>query len=406
MTTHMSSKYLTRIFVIEDDPIFGKVIQRTLEQEGNLEVTIFQSGAEFFQNLHLNPDIVTIDYNLPDTNGLDILKKIRQFNPEIGTVIVSGQDKIEVVLESFHHGASNYLMKKDDTLVMLRQIILTLSKQVSLRKEVENLRTQIMDRNRYNMVVGESAAILQVLKSIQKVENNNILVMITGESGTGKEVIANTIHYNSPRRRRPFVAVNVAAIPADLIESELFGHEKGAFTGAIGRRIGKFEEAEGGTIFLDEIGEMELGLQTKLLRVLQENKITRLGSNKEISLDVRVIAATNKNLAQMVKDGLFREDLYYRLQGFLIYLPPLRERENDVVILSKFFLHRFCEQNRIQLKHLSHEAIAKLLGHNWPGNVRELKSVIDRAALISESREINAGDIMFSESAFPISRVA
>jgi DNA-binding NtrC family response regulator len=402
----MSSKYLTRIFVIEDDPIFGKVIQRTLEQEGNLEVTIFQSGAEFFQNLHLNPDIVTIDYNLPDTNGLDILKKVRQFDPEIGTVIVSGQDKIEVVLESFHHGASNYLMKKDDTLVMLKQIILTLSKQVSLRKEVENLRTQIMDRNRYNTVVGESAAILQVLKSIQKVENNNILVMITGESGTGKEVIANTIHYNSPRRRRPFVAVNVAAIPADLIESELFGHEKGAFTGAIGRRIGKFEEAEGGTIFLDEIGEMELGLQTKLLRVLQENKITRLGSNKEISLDVRVIAATNKNLAQMVKDGLFREDLYYRLQGFLIYLPPLRERENDVVILSKFFLHRFCEQNRIPLKHLSHEAIAKLLEHNWPGNVRELKSVIDRAALISESREINAGDLMFSESAFPISRVA
>ncbi len=396
----MKANYLVRIFVIEDDPIFGRVIQRSLEQNDNYEVTVFQSGEGFFNQLQQNPDIVTIDYNLPDMNGLDILQRIKKYNPDISTVVLSGQEKVDVVVEAYQHGANSYIIKNENALVELNNVVKNLSKSVNLLKEVEDLRTQIIDRAKYNTVVGESPAILQVLKMIQKVENNNILVMITGESGTGKEVIANTIHFSSPRKRRPFVAVNVAAIPADLIESELFGHEKGAFTGASGRRIGKFEEANGGTIFLDEIGEMELGLQTKLLRVLQENKITRLGSNKEISLDVRVVAATNKNLSKMVADGHFREDLYYRLQGFLIFLPPLRSRENDVVILARFFLKKFCEQNRMPMKQFSKETIATLLKHHWPGNIRELKSVVDRSALISEGSEIKPVDLIFSESVF------
>lgn len=394
----MKRNFINKVFVIEDDEIFGKVLQRTLEREDGYDVRIFKSGKEFFDNIHLQPDIVSIDYNLPDMNGMDILKKIRQYNEEISTIILSGQEKVEVVVDAYKNGANNYIIKNDNALIELSNVVKNLSSHVSLKKEVEVLREEIIDRNRYNQVIGESRGVLKVLKLIQKVEKSNILVLITGESGTGKEVIANTIHYNSPRARRPFIPVNVAAIPADLIESELFGHEKGAFTGASGRRIGKFEEANGGTIFLDEIGEMELGLQTKLLRVLQESKITRLGSNKEIQLDVRVLAATNKNLGQRVKEGMFREDLYYRLQGFLIHLPPLRDRGNDVLILAKFFLKQFCDQNRMPLKIFSKTALEDMLNHSWPGNVRELKALVERAALISDNNEISEDDLIFSDA--------
>ena len=394
----MERKFLNKVFVIEDDLIFGKVVQRALEQEDNYDVHVFQSGKDFFDHLHLNPDIVSIDYNLPDMNGLEILKQVKRYNDEISTIILSGQEKVEVVVEAYSNGASNYIIKNENAVVELTNVVKNLSRSVSLRKEVEVLRDEIIDRRKYDSIVGESQGILKVLKMMQKVEKSNILVLITGESGTGKEVIANAIHYSSPRARKPFVPVNVAAIPADLIESELFGHEKGAFTGATGRRIGKFEEANGGTIFLDEIGEMELGLQTKLLRVLQESKITRLGSNKEIPLNVRVLAATNKNLGTRVKEGLFREDLYYRLQGFLIHLPPLRDRGNDVVILAKHFLHLFCKSNRMNEKIFTKDALESMLKHDWPGNVRELKALVERAALISDSDQIDSSDLIFSDA--------
>ena len=394
----MQRKFLNKVFVIEDDMIFGKILQRALMQEDNYDVHVFQNGKDFFDNIHLNPDIVSIDYNLPDMNGLDILKQVKRYNEDIATVILSGQDKVEVVVEAYTNGANNYIIKNENAVVELTNVVKNLGKNVSLRKEVEVLREEIIDRNKYNKIVGESQGVLKVLKMIQKVEKSNILVLITGESGTGKEVIANTIHYSSPMARKPFVPVNVAAIPADLIESELFGHEKGAFTGATGRRIGKFEEANGGTIFLDEIGEMELGLQTKLLRVLQEGKITRLGSNKEIPLQVRVLAATNKNLGKRVREGLFREDLYYRLQGFLIHLPPLRERGNDIVILAKHFLENFCKQNRMQTKMITKEALESMMSHSWPGNVRELKALVERAVLISDNNHIDVDDLIYSDT--------
>jgi len=394
----MQRKFLNKVFVIEDDMIFGKILQRALMQEDNYDVHVFQNGKDFFDSIHLNPDIVSIDYNLPDMNGLDILKQVKRYNEDIATVILSGQDKVEVVVEAYTNGANNYIIKNENAVVELTNVVKNLGKNVSLRKEVEVLREEIIDRNKYNKIVGESQGVLKVLKMIQKVEKSNILVLITGESGTGKEVIANTIHYSSPMARKPFVPVNVAAIPADLIESELFGHEKGAFTGATGRRIGKFEEANGGTIFLDEIGEMELGLQTKLLRVLQEGKITRLGSNKEIPLQVRVLAATNKNLGKRVREGLFREDLYYRLQGFLIHLPPLRERGNDIVILAKHFLENFCKQNRMQTKTITKEALESMMSHTWPGNVRELKALVERAVLISDNNQIDVDDLIYSDT--------
>ncbi len=237
--------------------------------------------------------------------------------------------------------------------------------------------------------------VLKVLRMIQKVEKSNIMVLVTGQSGTGKELVAKAIHYNSPRARKPFVTVNMGAIPEDLIESELFGHEKGAFTDARDRRIGKFEEANEGSIFLDEIGEMDTMMQTKLLRVLQEKEVTRIGSNKSIKLDVRVIAATNRNLVQEVKEGRFREDLFYRLQGFLIHLPPLFERGDDVILLSKSFLNEFCRENRMGNITLSKEAVQFLMQYKWPGNVRELKAVIERAAIMSENNTIMPTDLVF-----------
>ncbi len=384
-----------KISVVEDELMFGKTLQRSLETENpNAEVRVFTTGKDFLDNLHENPHIVTLDYNLPDITGLELLQEIKKYNPEISVVLISGQEDVEVVVKAYEMGADRYIVKNEKALVEVVKSVKEFSEKVGLRNEVERLRSLLIDRSKYENLLGESKAIMKVLNLIQKVENNKILVLITGESGTGKDVVAQTIHYNSPRRRKNFVAVNVAAIPEDLIESELFGHEKGAFTGAIGKRIGKFEEANGGTIFLDEIGELDIGLQAKLLRVLQDNKISRLGSNKEIQLDIRVIVATNRDLMELVKEGKFREDLYYRLQGFRIHLPPLRERDNDVIILAKHFLSNFCKANKMPQKTLTRGAIAKLMEHNWPGNVRELKSTIERAALISETAEVTEDDIM------------
>lgn len=384
--------HMTKIFAVEDDVIFGKMIKHTLEKNTTYDVTVFPTGEDFFDHLHEQPDIVTIDYNLPGMSGLDILKQITQYNPDIAIVIVSGQEDVAVAVEAYKNGAKYYILKNKQTFEELTHCVGTLAAHTNLKKEVEVLRDQIIDRHRYSSMIGESGALLKVIRMMQKIESSDVMALITGESGTGKEVAARAIHYNSRRRKKNFVAINVAAIPEDLIESELFGHEKGAFTGATGRRIGKFEEADGGTILLDEIGEMDINLQTKLLRVLQEKKICRIGSNKEISLDVRVLAATNKDLGQRVKEGKFREDLYYRIQGFLIHLPPLRERGNDVIVLAQHFLKE-CNGER---KSFSKEALEAMLAHNWPGNIRELKSFVERAALISDGDKIEEADLIFS----------
>lgn len=391
---------MIKIFVIEDDELFGSVIQSKLEMENSYEVTLFTSGEEFLKNLHLNPDIVTIDYNLPDITGIEILKKINLYNKNIIKIILSGQNNVEVVVDAYKNGANDYIVKNENSIVELANSVKNLSANVSLRKEVEALKDQIIDRSKYDKIIGESKAVLNVIKLLQKVEKSNILALITGESGTGKEVIARALHYNSTRKREPFIAINVAAIPEDLIESELFGHEKGAFTGAESKRIGKFEEANGGTILLDEIGEMDINLQTKLLRVLQEGAITRLGSNKEIKLDVRVVAATNKNLIDRVKEGKFREDLFYRLQGILIHLPPLRERENDILILARHFLNQFCIQNKLGAKVFAKDAMEKMMSYQWPGNVRELKALVERAALMSEGDKVTEEDLMFTQELY------
>ncbi len=386
-----------KIFVVEDNDLYAQLIVNELSVNEQLEVTIYPTADALMKDLYKNPSIVTIDYNLPDKTGIEVMKEIQSYNPEIECVILSGQDKVEVVIECFKQGAASYIMKNDSAFAEVGEAVSKVVKKINEKRQVSKLQDQIIDRNKYNKIIGESGAILKVLRLIQKVEKTNMLVLVTGESGTGKEVISSAIHYNSNRARKPYVAVNMAAIPADLMESELFGHEKGAFTGADSKRIGKFEEANEGTIFLDEIGEMDMNLQTKLLRVLQESKITRLGSNKETQLNVRVIAATNKNLAQRVKGGKMREDLYYRLQGFLIHLPPLRERGDDIIILAKHFLKDFCERNGMAQKNFTPDAYKAMQRHPWSGNVRELKALVERAAIICDSNNISSDDMIFSQ---------
>ena len=392
----MNKNYITRIFLVDDDEMYGYIIKTSLEENENYDVRHFLTGEEAIQNINEDPDVVIIDYSMPGMSGLDVLKKIKEFDQDIGTIILSGQEKVEVVVEAYNSGANNYLIKGENAIFELKHILKNLSNHSNLRKEVMELRDEIIDRNKYNRIIGESKPILNILKLIQKVEKTNLTTLITGDSGTGKELVAKAIHYNSPRRKKAFVPVNLAAIPVDLIESELFGHEKGAFTGATSKRIGKFEEANGGTIFLDEIGEMALDLQAKLLRVLEDSRISRLGSNKEIKLDIRVLSATNKNLSEQVKENKFREDLMYRLQGFLIHLVPLKDRENDVILLANRFLNQFSDKNKLQVKSISKDAISELLRYPWPGNIRELKSVIERAALLCETEKIEVDNLIFN----------
>src|SRR5690606_24064210 len=272
--------------------------------------------------------------------------------------------------------------------------------KLSLIKEIDHLKKEIGEKYEFEKsIVGNSVALRRVFDLLEKAVNTNITVSISGETGTGKELIAKAIHYNSKRKNKPFVAVNITAIPDTLIESELFGYEKGAFTGAMTRRIGRFEEAEGGTIFLDEIGEMNLSLQAKLLRVLQEREITRIGGNQTVKLDVRLLVATHKDLAEEVKAGRFREDLYYRLLGLPVHLPPLRERGNDVILIAKFFLDQFAKDNGLNKFKITQEAQEKLLNYPLPGNIRELKAIVELAAVMAESDEIRSQAITFNSTA-------
>ncbi len=386
---------MAKIFIIEDDAMVATLIKQALSKNPSFDIHHFESAEDCISNLHLNPDIVTIDYHLPGMNGVGLMRKIKDYNSTIMCVIVSGQESLEVVVDAYKSGAQDYILKNDNLFVNIENSVANLSMSVVLKKENEMLKDQVIDRHKYTNILGNSSAVLRMLRLIQKVEKSNMMVLVTGQSGTGKELVAKALHYNSPRSRKNFVTVNMSAIPEELIESELFGHEKGAFTDARDRRIGKFEEANEGTIFLDEIGEMPLSLQAKLLRVLQEKEIQRIGSNKTIKLDFRMIAATNRNLSLEVKEGRFREDLFYRIQGFLIHLPPLKDRNDDVILLAKHFLNEFANANKVAPMQLSKEAVAFMLQYDWPGNIRELKAVMERAAILAEDGAIQKDDLMF-----------
>lgn len=388
-----------KIFIVDDDPWYGEILEYHLSLNPDYEITRFLDGKSCLDKLYLNPDFITVDYSLPDMNGDKLFDQIKASHPNIPVVVISGQEDISVAVNLLKKGVYDYLLKDDNTKDLLWNTIIQSRETAKLRKEVEVLREELGQKYEFESVIkGQSPALRRVFSLMEKAAKTVINVSITGETGTGKELVAKAIHFNGDRRKKPFVAVNMAAIPKELVESELFGHEKGSFTGALTRKIGKFEEAHGGTIFLDEIAEMDLNTQTKLLRVLQERELVRVGGNEVVKLDVRIIAATHRDLAKEVQEGRFREDLYYRVLGLPIELPPLRERGQDILILAKYFAEEACKMNKLGTVGISSGAKDKLLSYHFPGNIRELKAVIDLAVVMSSDGEIKPEDLTFTSA--------
>jgi len=388
-----------RIFVAEDEIWYSEMLKYHLELNPEYEVKTFDSGTKLLKALHEKPDVITLDYSLPDTNGKKLLSFIKKELPETEVVIISGQEDITTAVELLKDGAYEYLVKDDNTKERIWQAILHIREKSNLKNELKQLKKEVQKKYDFSKSIkGNSQGIKNIFGLIEKAITNNITVSITGETGTGKEVVAKAIHYNSDRKSEPFIAVNVTAIPSELIESELFGHEKGAFTGAQTRRKGKFEEAGKGTIFLDEIGEMDANMQSKMLRVLQEREVVRVGGNEIVKLKCRVIVATHRDLLHEIKQGSFRQDLYYRLLGLPIELPPLRERKEDILILAKHFVAEFSNENNISPKTFSGNANQKLLAYAYPGNIRELKAMVELSIVLADGDEIDELNINFPSS--------
>ena len=386
-----------KIFVVEDDPTYLRFLEYVLSLNPDFEVEKFTNGKDFLDNLHRKPNLITLDYTLPDMSGEEVLKFIRNYDENIPTIVISAQEKIGTAVELLKLGAFDYITKDKETKDRLLNSINIVRKNFTLQTEVETLRQEVEQQYEFEKaIIGSSPQLKKVFALMSKAVKTSITVSITGETGTGKEMVAKAIHYNSDRKKKPFVAVNLAAIPRDLMESELFGHEKGAFTGALSRRIGKFEEATDGTLFLDEIGEMELDLQAKILRVLQEKELVRIGGTETIKINSRILIATHRDLTREVNEGRFREDLYYRLLGLPIELPPLRERGNDIMLLARHFLTHFSKENGLNVSKFNRDASKKMMNYPFPGNVRELKSVVELAAVMTESEEITEQDITFT----------
>ena len=387
---------LLKIFLIEDDAFSGEALKYHLKLNPDFDVHLFKTGKECLTNLYQKPDIICLDFGLPDITGDKLMEKIRETNNKTPIIIISGQEEIEVAVSFLKAGAKDYIVKNEHTKDLLWNAIIKIKENLDLVQEVEELKEQLEQKYSFEKtIIGQSDAIKKVFNILNKAINTNINVSITGETGTGKEVVAKAIHYNSERKNKPFIAINMAAIPKELMESEFFGHEAGAFTGANTRNIGKFEQANEGTLFLDEIAELDFNLQSKLLRVLQEREVVRLGGTAKIKFDARLIIATHKDLAQEVKKGNFREDLYYRIMGLPIELPPLRERGSDTLLLAKHFIDLFIKDNKMKAISLSKEAKDTLIRYPFPGNIRELKSVIDLACVMSDGKEILPDDLTF-----------
>ncbi len=387
-----------RIFIIEDDPWYGEILEYHLSLNEEYSVQRFACLKNCISALAgAKPDLITLDYSLPDSSGAEALKKLRTLLPDIPIIVVSAQQDVAVAVELLKQGATDYFVKDDTTRETLWNAVARLRNHKPIKGESTHVReTAPGEAPDFSQALrGDSPAMQKVTVLMHKASRSSINVSITGETGTGKEVVARAIHEASERRRRPLVVVNMAAIPKELIESELFGHEKGAFTGATARRIGRFEEADKGTLLLDEIAELDISVQSKLLRVLQERELVRVGGSDKIPLDVRLIVATHKNLPEEVRKGAFREDLYYRTIGLPIALPALRERDGDVPLLAVHFLQSFCKTNSLGTLSLTPAALRKLDAYNYPGNVRELKAIVELAAVMCDGDEIDVTDISF-----------
>ncbi len=386
----------TRILVVDDEATARNGLAKLLEQEG-YPVDLAGDGKEALASVAENPPgLIITDLKMPNMDGMELIKQLRAQGVETPAIVATAFGEVATAVAAMRAGAEDYLTKPIDFDALLLVVERTLARE-ELKSEAENLRRQLRVRDKEGLegLLGASAAMQRVYQMVRQVAPARATVLITGESGTGKGEVARAVHALSPRKSGPFVSVHCAALAESLLESELFGHEKGSFTGADRKRLGRFEQAHGGTLFLDEIGEIPASTQIKLLRVLQERAFERVGGNETISVDVRVVAATNKDLAQEVREKRFREDLYYRLNVVHVDMPPLRQRGNDVVLLADHFLRRFSRENHRRIDLFSDAARAKLVAHRWPGNVRELENAIERAVVFTESEVVEAEALPF-----------
>ncbi|MDH4228139.1 MAG: sigma-54 dependent transcriptional regulator [Nitrospirota bacterium] len=375
------SPMMINILVVDDDETVRESLTYVLEQEG-YQVSPAASGRDALAKLQGEVfDLFLTDLNMPGMTGLEFLEAMRERQPHLTGIVLTGYGSVETAVAAMKAGAYDYISKPfdvDDLLLTVRRAL----EFSSLRKENSQLKRTLRSKYRFVNMIGESPAAQRIHRMIERVADTDSTVLVTGESGTGKELVARTIHFNSPRREQALVAINCGAIPEHLLESELFGHEKGAFTGATATRVGRFEMAHGGTLFLDEVGEMHPSLQVKLLRALQEREFERVGGNRTVRVDVRIIAATNQNLEAMVRERKFREDLFYRLNVIPIEVPPLRERTEDLELLITHFLDRFNGEKGRKVEGFTAEAMSLLAAYEWPGNIRELENLIERLVIL------------------------
>ncbi len=383
---------INRILVADDEESMRWVLSKALRKKG-FSVDLARDGDEALSLIHSQPyDMAILDIKMPGLTGLELLDRVRELKSDLLVVIMTAEASMKNAVEAMKRGAYDYITKPFD-LDVIDAIVEKVNRAQEMTSQVTILKSELKDRYQLEKtIIGNSPAMREVYKTIGKVAPSDVTVLIQGESGTGKELIARAIHFNSRRLGKPFIALNCAAIPKELLESELFGFEKGAFTGAVERKLGKFEQANGGTIFLDEIGDMPQDLQSKILRVLQEKEVTRTGGNQNIAVDVRIVAATNQDLEEKVRHKEFREDLFYRLNVVPIQLVPLRLRKEDIPQLVEYFLQKACTELGTPMKQCAPETYQLLSDHNWPGNVRELENTIKRAVILSSDLLLTAAD--------------
>jgi len=382
-----------RLLIVDDERGIVIALRGLFGKEG-YEVDTAESGEEALEKFKAGLfHVIITDLSMKGMSGLDLMRQVRALDPDCAVLMITAFGTQRIAVEAMKAGAEDYLPKpfdNDELRLKVRKVMETRL----LRREHRQLLEQVrLETGRFENMIGKSRAMMRVFETIEKVAPTDVTVLVRGESGTGKELVARAIHFRSPRGNRPFIAVNCAAFSRELVESELFGHEKGAFTGAVARREGKFEAAEGGTLFLDEIGDMGLETQAKLLRVLQEKQYERVGGNAPLRADVRIIAATNQDLEAMVKQGRFREDLYYRIKVVEVRIPPVRERREDIPLMVQYFLKEACERYSVSLKQLSPEAMRQCVEQPWKGNVRSLKAALEQAVILSPASEITPSDL-------------
>jgi DNA-binding NtrC family response regulator len=378
-----------RVLVVDDEPAAASGLQELLTAWG-YQARAESDGVAALQRIEeFRPSVVITDVLMPRLDGFGLLRKLREDHPEIAVILLTGQGSVEMALRAIQEEGAYHYFEKPIDMRKLRIVVERAAEFGEARRDNQALRRELRDRGAFGELVGKSQPMSEIYALIEQVAPSSASVLITGESGTGKEVVARTIHNLSPRKSSQFVAINCSAIPETLMESELFGHEKGSFTGAASRRQGCFELANGGTLLLDEIGEMPVLLQSKLLRVLEERSVRRLGSTQEIQVDVRVLAATNKNPFQMVREGSFREDLLYRLNVITLELPPLRERKEDIPLLAQHLVRQLAVKHNRRAPFLTASAVSILMTHTWPGNVRELRNALERAVIICGGDELD-----------------